>query len=200
MGRYKHDVGYRIHECESRFSPLIRISTIQRTVPWCIPMSNSSAASFLGRAILFLIAALGAICSSSAQAIHASWSSLSELQAGQKIEVLDMGSKKHVGTFVNVSDSAITYQDQSGEHAIPQQDVRSVKVRGNLGRLRNALIGAGVGAGAGAGLTAAGWENSGFLGGRADGAKVGAAIGGVSGAIVGALWPRHRLVYRALAH
>jgi hypothetical protein len=114
--------------------------------------------------------------------------------------VVDMGSKKHVGAFLNVSDSAITYQDQSGEHAIRQQDVRSVKARGNLGRLRNALIGAGVGAGAGAGLTAAGWENRGFLGGKADRAKVGAAIGGVSGAIVGALLPSHHLIYHAISH
>jgi hypothetical protein len=200
MRRDKGNAGCLIHECKNRFDALIRFSAIERYGTECIRVSKSSSTYLLGRAILFLIAALGTVCSSSAQTNHASWNSLSELQAGQKIEVVDMGSKKHNGVFANVSDSAITYTDQTGEHAIPKQDVRSVKVGGNLRRLRNVLIGAGVGAGAGAGLTAAGWENSGFLGGKADGAKVGAAIGGVGGAIFGAFFPSHRLIYRAISH
>ncbi|HEY1903021.1 MAG TPA: hypothetical protein VGG56_11340 [Terracidiphilus sp.] len=149
---------------------------------------------------MLYICILGMLCPLSAQTVQASWNSLSQLRTGQKIEVVDTGSKKHLGTFVNVSDSAITYQDQTGEHAIPRQDVRSVKVRENRGRLRNALIGAGVGAGAGAGITAAAWEDHGFLGGKGAGAAVGAVIGGVSGAAVGALLPSHHLIYRAVSH
>jgi hypothetical protein len=200
MSRDKRDTGLLVHECKNRLDALIRFSAINEYRTECMRVPNSPSTSFLAGAILFLITVLGMLCPLSAQTSHASWNSLSDLRAGQKIEVVDMGSKKHVGAFVDVSESAITYHDRTGEHAIRQQDVRSVKVRGSLGRLRNALVGAGVGAGAGAGLTAAGWENRGFLGGKGAGAAVGAVIGGVSGAVAGALIPGHRLVYRAISN
>jgi hypothetical protein len=83
---------------------------------------------------------------------------LSTLHAGQKIQVVEMNSKKHSGTFVNFSDTAISFQDTAGEQTIPKQDLRRVKLMENKHRLRNTLIGAGVGAGAGTVIGAASFQ------------------------------------------
>ena len=58
------------------------------------------------------------------------------LHAGQKIQVVEMNSKKHSGTFVNVSDTAISYQKTASAQTIQKQDVRSVKLMENKFRLR----------------------------------------------------------------
>lgn len=148
------------------------------------------------RVILFLICLLAIPSASLAQRDQSSWANLSSLQTGQKIEVLDMASKKHRGTFVSVSGTAITYRDSAGEQSIPKQNIRGVQLTANKRRLRNTLIGAGIGAGAGAGITAAAWESNGFLGNKGVGAAVGAVLGGFGGAVVGALLPSHHWVYR----
>ncbi|MGA2856563.1 MAG: glycine zipper family protein [Candidatus Sulfotelmatobacter sp.] len=149
---------------------------------------------------LFLICVLGLPCVSWAQSDQAAWASLSALQAGQKIQIVEMNSKKHSGTFVSVSDTAIAYRETAGEQTVQKQDVRSVKLMENKHRLRNTLIGGAVGAGAGAGITAASWENHGFLGSKGTGAAVGAVIGFVAGAVVGALLPSHKTVYSVSSH
>ena len=143
----------------------------------------------------FLICILGITCASWAQTDQASWTNLSALQAGQKIQIVDANSKKHSGIFVNVSDTAISYQETTGEKTIQKQDVRSIKLMENKHRLRNTLIVGVVGAGVGAGITAASWENRGFLGSKGVGAEVGAVIGFVGGAVVGALLPSHKMIY-----
>jgi hypothetical protein len=148
----------------------------------------------------FLICVLGLSCVSWAQGNRASWADLSGLRAGQKIQIVDMNSKKHSGTFVNVSDTAISYQEAAGEQTIQKQDVRSVKLMQDKHRLRNALIGGAVGAGAGAGISAASWENHGYLGGRGVGAEVGAVIGFVGGAFVGVSLPSHKMNYSVNSH
>ena len=152
------------------------------------------------RKALFVICVLALPCISLAQTNQASWAILSGLQAGQSIEILDTSSKKHSGTFVSVSDTAISYRVAAGEQSIQKPEVRSVKLMQNKHRLRNTLIGAGIGAGAGAAVAAAGWENHGYLGGKGAGAAVGAVIGGVAGAVVGALLPSHGTVYNASSH
>jgi hypothetical protein len=136
-------------------------------------------------------------CASCAQTDKASWANLSALHTGQKIQLIDMNAKQHTGTFVNVSDAAISYQQTAGEQTIQKQDLRSVKLMENHHRLRNTLIGGGVGAGAGAGITAASWENHGFTGGKGTGALVGGVIGFFGGAVVGALVPSHKTIYTA---
>jgi hypothetical protein len=146
------------------------------------------------RKSLFLICVLGLPCVSWAQTNRASWANLSALQAGQKIQIVEMNSKKHSGTFANVSDTAILYRETAGEQTIQKQDVRSVKLMASH-RLRNTIIGGAVGAGAGAGITAGTWENHGFTGGKGTGAIVGAVIGFVAGGVVGALLPSHKTIY-----
>jgi hypothetical protein len=127
------------------------------TGEWRTSILESSGRSALMRKILFLICVLGIPCASWSQTNQASWANLSTLRAGQKIQVVEMNSKKHSGTFVNVSDTAIWYKEAAGEQAIQRHDVRSVKLMENKHRLRNTLIGGAVGAGAGAGIGAA-WQ------------------------------------------
>src|ERR1017187_5419709 len=145
------------------------------------------------RKILLLICALGITCSSWAQADQASWANLSALQAGQKIQIVDANSKKHSGTFVNVSDTAVSYKETAGEQTVQKQDVRSVKLMENKHRLRNTLIGGAVGAGTGAGIGAAWHPNDGFFG-PGIYVAVDAAIGFVGGVVVGVLWPSHNTI------
>jgi hypothetical protein len=102
------------------------------------------------REIVFLISVVGIACASWAQTSHASWADLSAVQPGQKIQIVDMNSKKRSGAFVNVSDNAISYRDTAGERTMQKPDVRSVKLMVNKHRLRDAVIGGAVGGGAGA--------------------------------------------------
>lgn len=147
------------------------------------------------RKMVFLIFLLAASGVSLAQTNSASWQNLRTIGAGERIQVVEVSSVKHAGVFVNATDAAIVFRENSGERTIQKEDVRSVKLAKKGHRLRNTLIGAGVGAGAGAGITAGAWESGGFLGGRGVGAAVGAVIGGLGGAVIGAVLPSHETIY-----
>jgi hypothetical protein len=145
-------------------------------------------------------------CVSLAQATKSTWTNLSALQPGQKIQVVEMNSKKDSGIFSMVTKAAITLQRKSGEQTIQRQDVRIVRLMKNNHRLRHTLIGAGIGAGLGAGIGAASYHpctpppNS-FVGcifdlTRGQQAGVFGIIGFFSGMVTGALWPTHEIVYR----
>jgi hypothetical protein len=150
------------------------------------------------RKFLLLICVVATACTLWGQTEKGSWESLSTLQAGRKIQVLDANKKKHSGTLVSVSATAILLQEEGGEQSVARQDVRRVKVAGHH-RLRNTLIGGVVGAGAGAGLLAAAWENKGFVGDKGTGAAVGAGIGGVVGLVIGVLSPSNSTIYSVKA-
>src|ERR1700722_4932028 len=98
----------------------------------------------------FLICVLATTCTLWAQSGSASWQNLNTLQAGQRIQVLEKNTRRVSGTFLNVSEAAISVQGEAGSQAIQRQDVLGVKLMKNKHRLRNAFIGAGVGAGVGA--------------------------------------------------
>jgi hypothetical protein len=149
------------------------------------------------RKFWILVCVLGIPCVALGQSNPASWENLNLLQAGQRVQVVETNAKKDSGTFVSVSDTAISLEGEGGEQTIRKQDVRNVKLMENKHRMRNTLIGAAVGAGAGAGITAGTWENHGVLGDKGTGATVGAVIGAAAGAIVGAVWPSHKTIYRA---
>jgi hypothetical protein len=160
------------------------------------------------RKILFLMCVLGVSCVSWAQGDQTSWMNLSALRPGERIQIIEMNSKKNSGTFVSFSETAIAYQDNAGGQTIPKQDVRRVKLMENKHHLRNALIvgavGAGVGAGTGAGVFHGCTPNppsSQFpncLGGsvsRGEGAAILAPVGFLVGGLVGAFLPSHHTVY-----
>src|ERR1700689_1285470 len=76
------------------------------------------------RKIVLLICALGTACTLWGQAEKGSWESLSTVRAGQKIQVIDANKKKHSGTLVSVSATAISLQEAGGEQNVAKQDVR----------------------------------------------------------------------------
>jgi hypothetical protein len=154
------------------------------------------------RKILFLICLLAIPCASLTQT-KTSWANLTVLRAGQKIQVVDIHSKKHSGTFANVSDTAISYMGTAGQQTVQKQDVHSVKLMENKHRLRNTLILGAVGAGVGAGIgVAVSSCSSSFCIGPSRGKSVGIGVAGVGavGAIVGALLPSHDTIYSASSH
>lgn len=159
------------------------------------------------RKIWFLICVLGVPGTSWAQTTQASWATLSTLHTGQKIQVVAISSKRHSGTFLSVSDTAISLQEKGGEQTMQRHDVRSVKLMKNADRLRNTLILAGVGAGVGAGIGAATFKACSSSQpfcfqpiGRGGIAAISAVIGFVGGAVVGVLLPTHHTIYTANSH
>ena len=152
---------------------------------------------------LFLACLLGIPCALVAQSGQSSWANLSGLRAGQKIQIDEMNSKKHSGIFENVSDSAISIRDASGEMSVQKQDVRSVKLLSSGHRLRNTLICASVGAGGGAitGAALGETQNKGFdIVTTGELTAAGAVGGGVIGTVIGVLLPAHDTIYRVSSH
>lgn len=162
------------------------------------------------RNIWFLICILGIACASRAQGDKDSWTNLSILHPGQKIQIVEMSSKKHSGIFVSFSETAILYQDAAGGQTIPRRQIRRVKLMENKHHLRNILIGGLVGAGVGAAIGAGAFHgctpnssSSQFPNcvgpsiGRGEGVAIIAPIGFLAGALVGAFVPGHQTIYRA---
>ena len=163
---------------------------------------------------LLLICVLGIPYTSVAQAKQASWSILNGLKVGQSIQVVDSSSKKHSGTFMSVSDTAISLRVTSGEQSIQKQDIRSVKLMANKRRARNTLVGGAVGGGIGAGVGAIisaathkgctpgvfCFDILGTGGSAGIGAAAGFLGGATAGGVVGALVPYHTTIYDAKAH
>ena len=132
------------------------------------------------------------------QSSEDSWSNLSRLRAGQKIEVVDMKLKPVTGNFTAFSENAISVLVGRDQISIPRADVLSVKNRGSSHRKRNTLLGLAIGAAGGLAIGAiagATYHESGetpvFL-------LVWAPIGAGIGAGVGAALPAGQVtVYRA---
>jgi hypothetical protein len=151
------------------------------------------------RKIVLLLCILLMPSISFAQSKQASWTNLSALHAGQKIQITGTDSKKHSGTFLSFTDTSISYHDASGDQTIQKLNVSSVRNLENHHRLRNALIGAAIGGGAAGGITAGAEKNHDPIGRGVD--SVEAALGGiVAGALIGAFLPTHSLVYDVNSH
>jgi hypothetical protein len=157
-----------------------------------------------------LICVLGISCASWAQGDSASWTNLSVLHPGQKIQIIETNSKKHSGTFVSFTEIAVIYQDNAGGQTIPRPDVRRVKLMENKHRLRNVLIGGLVGAGVGAAIGAGVFHGCtpnppsnqfpncvGASVSRGEGVAILAPVGFMAGAFVGAFLPSHHTIYSA---
>lgn len=83
------------------------------------------------------------------QSAEDSWGNLNRLHVGQKIEVVDMKMKSVTGSFVAVSEEAITLLAGVTRISIPQPNVLSVKNREASHRKRNMLLGLAIGAAGG---------------------------------------------------
>jgi hypothetical protein len=140
--------------------------------------------------VLLLVPGLGWAKSS-----QDSWDNLKELRPGQKIEVMDSKMKTLKGTFVSVSDEAISLLVAKSQESVLRANVVRVSVRDTSHRRRNMLLGAGILGGvalipAVIGLVANSNEG---IGCGACVAAIPAGFGG--GAALGAL-PGSRTVYR----
>jgi hypothetical protein len=171
-------------------------------------LRNLQREDALMRKTLFLICVLAVPCASWAQGDQTSWTNLSTLHPGQRIQVVETNSRKHSGTFVNFTETAIVYQDSAGGQTIPKQDVRRVRLMENRHRLRNILIGGLLGAGIGAAIGAGAFHGctpnpsstqlSNCLGpvvSRGEGAAIFAPIGFLAGALVGGFVPGRHTIY-----
>jgi hypothetical protein len=132
----------------------------------------------------------------------ADWKALYDLRAGEKIELIETGMKKHVGTFSTVTDEAIQMREGSNDVGIPKENVARVTVLDKSHRLRNAFIfgasGAGAGAGIGAVSTRCNNATDWFCGlGRSIAVGIGGLVGLAGGAGIGAAIPSHPTIYRA---
>jgi hypothetical protein len=127
------------------------------------------------------------LCASTAVEGQTSWAILGGLRVGQKIQITDMNKKKHTGTFLLTTDSAITFLDGKSERSLQKADVRSVDVRGQR-RMRNVLVGLGLGAGSMALISGAACAPEGKDWGYAC-AAAGGLLGAVIGMPIGALMP-----------
>jgi hypothetical protein len=127
------------------------------------------------------------------------WSDLKGLKLGQGIEVVESNMKSHGGTFVAVTDDAITLRENDSDVAVKRESIARVSTTSGARRGEHAIAGlvAGGVIGAGIGAAAAGsgknfiWSNRGL------GALFGVLIGAPSGAAVGACIPAHTTIYRA---
>jgi hypothetical protein len=166
------------------------------------------------RKIFFSICILALPCAAIAQIEKTSWMNLSGLQLGQSIQVTDSSSKKHTGTFLSISETAISVRVASGGQSIQKQDVRAVKLMTNKRRARNTLVGGAVGGGIGVvtgaiigAATHKGCAPGAFCfdvigeGGSAGIGAVAGFLGGtVTGGLVGALVPSHTTIYDVRSH
>src|SRR5947208_7062729 len=99
-------------------------------------------------------------CSLRAQDKRDDWKALYGLRSGEKIELIETGMKKHVGTFSTVTEEAIQLREGSNDVGIRKENVARVTLLEKSHRLRNAAILGVVGAGAGIGAAASRCSNS----------------------------------------
>ena len=134
-----------------------------------------------------------------AQTGQDSWDNLKALGVGERIQVVDQKLKSLTGTFVAVTEEAISFQVGQDSVTVQRPEVLRVSSRERTRRGRNALIGLGIGAAAGVAI--------GVLSAASDPettereyplAAVGGAVlfGGV-GAGVGAAIPSYPTIYRS---
>src|SRR6266705_6352367 len=94
-------------------------------------------------------------CSLRAQDKMTDWKALYGLRSGEKIELIEIGMKKHVSTFSTVTEEAIQLREGSNDIGIRKESAARVTLLEKSHRLRNAATLGVVGAGAGAGIGAA---------------------------------------------
>jgi hypothetical protein len=142
-----------------------------------------------------LVLLLAVPLSTVAQRAQDSWDNLKQLRPGQKIEVVDSKMKTLKGSFVSVSEEALSLQDGKSQESVPRADIVRVSVRDTSHRTRNMLLAAGVIGGVTlipAGILFAQQSNEG----NSCGACVAAIVAGFGGgAALGAI-PGSRTIYR----
>lgn len=129
--------------------------------------------------------------------LERSWENLRVLHEGDRIEVVSESSGGSKGTFVELTEQAISIKVNEEIRKVSRFDIERIKSRERSRRGRNAIIGALIGAGAGlaAGLVSgASYHESGetglFL-------LISMPIGVGAGAAIGASLPSYPTIYRS---
>jgi len=140
-----------------------------------------------------------------AQDNAASWSNLNALREGERVQVRETSKAKVTGTFMSVSDAAITVQAQAGPETVQRLDVRSVKRMKVKHRWLNSFVLAGAGAGIGYGIGRTQYQpcpkEQAFCLDFGDyPGSIGLIAGFVGGGAIGALLPVHETVYSVKSH
>ena len=79
-----------------------------------------------------------------AQQVRDSWDNLKQLRAGQKIEVVETSMETLHGSFVSVSEEALTLRVGKSQESIERAKVVRGSVRDTSHRTRNMLLGSGI--------------------------------------------------------
>ena len=148
---------------------------------------------------LWILPLLMAIFSVSLQAQKPgkdSWDNLNRLQAGQKIEVVQMDMKSLKGRFLGFSEEGISVRVKKDEVTVLHADVLRVTLRENPKRLRNVLTLAGVGTGVGLGLGIAALGATGGSDSPGVVMNPAMALGAGLGGALGAATPSYETIYR----
>ena len=125
-----------------------------------------------------------------AQAPEQSWNNLRILRVGDKIQVMDQKLKSQKGTFLSVSEEALTFQKGKDTVTLQRPDVFRITSLKPSKRLQNALIGLGGGALIGVGLLAV------MAGSNLAAPAVAAGVGALAGASTPS---QNKTLYRAPA-
>src|SRR5215472_8693750 len=68
------------------------------------------------------------------------WKALYGLREGEKIELIEISMKKHVGTFSTVTEEAIQMREAGSDIGVRKENVARVTALDKSHRLRNSLI------------------------------------------------------------
>ncbi|MBZ5689828.1 MAG: hypothetical protein LAP86_32940 [Acidobacteriia bacterium] len=128
--------------------------------------------------------------------VASDWQSLSRIQPGDRVQVVDQKLREYTGKYVNFSETGITLQVADKEVTIPKDDVYRVTVV-SRGRGRHVIRGLLIGVGIGTGIGGAVCASDSTKGSRGAIVAGGAAWGAGIGALVGAVKAPHIPIYRA---
>jgi len=125
-----------------------------------------------------------------------SWDGLKQLRAGDKIEVIDQTLKSYRGTFVSVSDEAISLRSKKDSFTVERANVLRVSVLDSGKRTRYMLLGAAIGAGAALAITVPIQVTNSNEGNSAAGIMAGATAGAAGAGLAIGSTMGYRTIYR----
>ncbi len=128
--------------------------------------------------------------------VGSDWQSLSRIQAGDRVQVIDHQMRNYTGKFVSFSEAGITLLTADKEVTVPKDDVYRVTIV-SRGRGRHVLRGLLIGTGIGLGIGAAASAPDSVRGSRGDVIAAGTILGAGIGTLVGAAKAPHIPIYRA---
>ena len=131
-----------------------------------------------------------------AQSPQHNWDNLKELRPGQKIQVVDSTMKTLNGSFVSVSDEALSLVVGKSQESVPRANVVRISVRDTSHRARNILLASGIVGGIALIPSAIILEQQSNEG-NSCGACVAAIVAGFGGGAAAGAIPGSRTVYRA---